>query len=82
MQTGGRNGDLVGAVQVFPGDEIMLISDQGVLVRTHADDISLSGRNTKGVRLIRLPGDAKLSGLQRIDESVNGDTPAEPETTH
>ena len=82
MQTGGRNGDLVGAVQVFPGDEIMLISDQGVLVRTHADDISLSGRNTKGVRLIRLPGDAKLSGLQRIDESVNGDTPAQPETTH
>ena len=82
MHTGGRNGDLVGAVQVFPGDEIMLISDQGVLVRTHADDISLSGRNTKGVRLIRLPGDAKLSGLQRIDESVNGDTPAEPETTH
>ncbi|MCY3813498.1 MAG: DNA gyrase subunit A [Gammaproteobacteria bacterium] len=82
MQTGGRNGNLVGAVQVFSGDEIMLISDQGVLVRTHADDISLSGRNTKGVRLIRLPGEAKLSGLQRIVESPNGDTPAEPETTH
>ena len=82
MQTGGRNGNLIGAVQVFSGDEIMLISDQGVLVRTHADDISLSGRNTKGVRLIRLASDAKLSGLQRIDESVNGETPAEPETTH
>ncbi|MCY4013894.1 MAG: DNA gyrase subunit A [Gammaproteobacteria bacterium] len=82
MQTGERNGELVGAVQVFPGDEIMLISDQGVLVRTRADDISLMGRYTQGVRLIRLGSDAKLSGLQRIDESVNGDTAAEPETTH
>ena len=72
MRTGGRNGDLIGAVQVFDGDEIMLISDQGTLVRTHASDVSLVGRNTQGVRLIRLAGGAKLVGVERIVESANG----------
>ena len=79
MRTGERNGDLIGAVQVFPGDEVMLISDQGVLVRTHANDISLIGRNAQGVRLIRLPGDAKLVGIQRIVESVGADDSESPE---
>ena len=69
MRTGDRNGDLIGAVQVFEGDEIMLISDQGTLIRTHASDVSLQGRNTQGVRLIRLGDDAKLVGVQRIVES-------------
>ena len=82
MRTGARNGDLVGAVQVFPGDEIMLISDQGVLVRTHADDIRRIGRNAQGVRLIRLAGDAKLVGVQRIVESVGGNDEPVAETTH
>ena len=72
MRTGGRNGDLVGAVQVFDGDQIMLISDQGTLVRTLASDISLLGRNTQGVRLIRLANGAKLVGVERIVESVDG----------
>ena len=74
MRTGVRNGDLIGAVQVFADDEIMLISDQGTLVRTHAADVSQTGRNTQGVRLIRLADDAKLVGVERIVESVNGDT--------
>ena len=73
MRTGARNGDLIGAVQVFADDEIMLISDQGTLVRTHAADVSQTGRNTQGVRLIRLADDAKLVGVERIVESVNGD---------
>ena len=71
MRTSSRNGDLVGATQVFEGDEIMLISDQGTLVRTHARDISVVSRNTQGVRLIRLTGDAKLVGVERIAESVS-----------
>ena len=70
MRTGGRNGSLVGAVQVFDGDEIMLISDQGTLVRTAANDVALTGRNTQGVRLIRLAGDAQLVGVERIAESA------------
>ena len=75
MRTSARNGPLVGAVQVFADDEIMLISDQGTLVRTHAADVSLVSRNTQGVRLIRLTDGAKLVGVQRIVESTppNGD---------
>ncbi len=64
-----RNGDVVGATQVFDGDEVMLISNQGTLVRTSADGISQLGRNTQGVKLINLRDDETLVGLQRIDES-------------
>ena len=70
MRTSARNGPLVGAVQVFAEDEIMLISDQGTLVRTHAADVSLVSRNTQGVRLIRLTAGAKLVGVQRIVETA------------
>ena len=77
MRTNDRNGDLVGAVQVFDGDEIMLISDHGTLVRTPANDVSSLGRNTQGVRLIRLAEDAKLVGVQRIVETVGGDVPGD-----
>ena len=76
MLTGERNGPLVAAVQVFEGDEIMLISDQGTLVRTRVSDMRLIGRYAQGVRLIRLGDGAKLVGVERIDESVNGDADA------
>ena len=69
MQTGARNGSLVGAVQVTDGDEIMLISDQGTLVRTAADDVSEVGRNTQGVRLISLREGEQLVELERIVET-------------
>ena len=74
MLTGERNGDLIGAVQVFADDEIMLISDQGTLVRTHAADVRQTARYAQGVRLIKLADDAKLVEVERIVESVNGDT--------
>ncbi|MAX55978.1 MAG: DNA gyrase subunit A [Alcanivoracaceae bacterium] len=63
-----RNGELVGATQVFGGEDIMLISNQGTLVRTGVDQISTSGRNTQGVRLIRLGEEEKLCGLATIPE--------------
>ena len=69
IQTSKRNGDVVGARQVFEGDEIMLISDQGTLVRTSVDEISVVGRNTQGVRLIALRDTEKLVGLERIVET-------------
>ncbi len=71
ISTDERNGKVVGAAAVAAGDEIMLISDQGTLIRTAADDVSLVGRNAKGVRLIRLKGKEKLAGLERIDEYYN-----------
>ncbi|GAC12876.1 DNA topoisomerase (ATP-hydrolyzing) subunit A [Aliiglaciecola lipolytica] len=63
-----RNGAVVGAVQVFDGQEIMLISDQGTLVRTRVDEVSTVGRNTQGVRLIRTGADEHVVGLQKIEE--------------
>ena len=72
MQASERNGRLVGATQVDDGDEIMLISDRGTMVRTRVDEVSVLSRNTQGVRLIKLKTDEKLVGLERVDE------PAEP----
>ncbi len=66
IQTSDRNGRTVGAVQVGAGDEIMLISSNGTLVRTAVDDISIQGRNTQGVRLIRVESGQRLVGLARI----------------
>lgn len=68
MRISDRNGPMIGAVQVQPGEEIMLISDQGTLVRTRVDEISLSGRDTQGVMLIRVAEDEKLVSLERIPE--------------
>jgi DNA gyrase subunit A len=64
--TSDRNGALVGAVQVFDGDEVMLVSDQGTLVRTRVDEVSILGRNTQGVTLIRVSDKEKLVGVERI----------------
>ncbi|MEX5354304.1 DNA gyrase subunit A [Pseudomonas juntendi] len=68
MGTKGRNGLLIGAIQVQEGEEIMLISDQGTLVRTRVGEVSSLGRNTQGVTLIKLASDETLVGLERIQE--------------
>jgi DNA gyrase subunit A len=72
-----RNGRVVAATLVRPEDEIMLITDKGVLVRTRVAEIRELGRATQGVTLIALDDGTKLSGLQRIvesdaDEAANG----------
>lgn len=76
MQTSERNGSLVGAVQVNDGDQIMLISDRGTLVRTRVDEVPVLSRNTQGVRLIRLKNDEKLVGIEQVadpdDEEPEG----------
>ena len=72
MQSNKRNGDVVGAVQVLEGDELMLISDMGTLVRTSGDEVSVQGRNTQGVRLINLRGEERLNSVARIVESNEG----------
>lgn len=68
MQASDRNGPIVGAAQVADGDEIMLISDKGTLVRTRVDEVSVQGRNTQGVRLIRLKDGEKLVGLEAVQD--------------
>jgi DNA gyrase subunit A len=73
MATSERNGNMVGATQVFDGDELMLISNMGTLVRTRADEVSSLGRNTQGVRIVRTRNEEKLVRVAPIDDSENGD---------
>jgi DNA gyrase subunit A len=69
IQQSERNGKVVAATLVRAEDEIMLITDTGVLVRTRVSEIRELGRATQGVTLIGLDDGAKLSGLQRIVEN-------------
>ena len=68
MQSSSRNGQMVGAVQVFGGDELMLISTMGTLVRTAADEVSELSRNTQGVRLINVKEGELVNSVARIAE--------------
>ncbi len=63
-----RNGKVIGALEVFEGDELMLISDQARLIRTRVDELREIGRNAQGVKLIHLNEGEHLVGLQRIVE--------------
>lgn len=63
-----RNGKVVAAVQVEENDQIMLITDAGTLVRTRVNEVSLVGRNTQGVRIIRTAEDEHVVSLERICE--------------
>jgi len=79
LQISERNGQMVGALLVKPDDEIMLISSSGTLVRTPAGEISIQGRNTQGVRLIRLDEGDRLVGLERIvADGTEGEEGGEP----
>ena len=80
IQQSERNGKVVAATLVHVDDEIMLITDKGVLVRTRVSEIRELGRATQGVTLIGLDEGAKLSGLQRIVENdANGADPELPD---
>ncbi|QTN21307.1 DNA gyrase subunit A [Rhizobacter sp. AJA081-3] len=94
IQQSERNGKVVAATLVRADDEIMLITDTGVLVRTRVSEIRELGRATQGVTLIALDAGAKLIGLQRIVENdanvdsagetsgdSSGDTPGDEPTT-
>jgi DNA gyrase subunit A len=67
LQTTERNGETVAALQVTPEHELMLISSDGTLVRTPVADVSIVGRNTQGVRLIRLADGERLTGVERVE---------------
>ncbi|MEQ4655647.1 DNA topoisomerase (ATP-hydrolyzing) subunit A [Providencia manganoxydans] len=69
-----RNGNVVGAIQVDETDQIMMITDAGTLVRTRVAEVSVVGRNTQGVTLIRTAEDEKVVGLQRVAETEDDET--------
>ena len=80
IQTSDRNGALVGATQVGEEHEIMLISNQGTLVRTRAAEVARVGRNTQGVTLIRLPAEEVLVGVERVEAlGVEDEIEGEPD---
>jgi len=83
IRTSERNGKVVAALQVSPEDEIMMITSVGTLVRTRAAEISVLGRNTQGVRLIRLDEGARLVGAERVealqDDNGSGGTAGDGE---
>ncbi|EMC8778377.1 DNA topoisomerase (ATP-hydrolyzing) subunit A [Providencia rettgeri] len=79
-----RNGNVVGAIQVDETDQIMMITDAGTLVRTRVSEVSVVGRNTQGVTLIRTAEDEKVVGLQRVaetDDDENNDDEIANENT-
>jgi DNA gyrase subunit A len=67
IQTSERNGSVVAAILVGESDELMLITDAGTLVRTRVREISILGRNTQGVRVIRPGGNERVVGVDRIE---------------
>jgi len=67
IQTSERNGAVVGATLVIDSDEIMIITSGGILVRTKVNEISVVGRNTQGVRVIRLDKKEKVVGVDRVE---------------
>ncbi|NDL65261.1 DNA topoisomerase (ATP-hydrolyzing) subunit A [Acerihabitans arboris] len=71
IKVSARNGEVVGAVQVADTDQIMMITDAGTLVRTRVSEVSIVGRNTQGVTLIRTAEDEHVVGLQRVAEPVD-----------
>lgn len=73
IKTNERNGKVVGAVVVDEGDEVMLISDRGTLIRTPVKDISVLGRNTQGVRLVKFEKGERLVSLERVAEYTEED---------
>jgi len=79
IQTSKRNGALVGAIQLTEQHEILLISDQGTLVRTRASEISQVGRNTQGVTLMRVAEGETLQAIERVElieeEAAEGAAP-------
>ncbi|VFP82889.1 DNA topoisomerase (ATP-hydrolyzing) subunit A [Candidatus Erwinia haradaeae] len=68
-----RNGLVIGAVQVMEGDQIIMITDAGTLVRTRVSEVSMIGRNTHGVILIRTAANENVVALQRVIEPIRGE---------
>ncbi|HEX9773799.1 MAG TPA: DNA gyrase subunit A [Steroidobacteraceae bacterium] len=77
MQTSERNGRLVAATQISVADELMLMSSSGTLVRVRASEISVMGRNTQGVRLIKLDAGERLIGVEAVTPESDEDVDAE-----
>jgi DNA gyrase subunit A len=76
IKTGGRNGDVVGMLQVRDADDILVVTTKGMVIRFHSVDVSSQGRNTWGVRIIDLDSEDRVGSIARVDaEQPAPDTP-------
>jgi len=67
IKTAGRNGAVVGMVQVRGGDDLLIVTTKGKVIRIHADEVSSQGRNTMGVRIIDLDADDRVGSIARVE---------------
>src|SRR5690606_20653765 len=67
IKTGGRNGDVVGMLQVREGDDVLVCTTKGKLIRIRTDEVSSQGRNTMGVRIIDLDPDDRVGSIARVE---------------
>jgi DNA gyrase subunit A len=80
IKTAGRNGAVVGMLQVREGDDILVVTTKGKIIRVHADEVTSQGRNTMGVRIIDLDADDQVGNLARVEaEQPTPETPASSE---
>lgn len=75
IKTSERNGDVIGAIQVDEADQVIMINDAGVLIRTYIKQISRTGRNAQGVKLIRLEDSIKLVSIERVVAEEDKEAP-------
>ncbi len=72
IKTGGRNGSVVGMLQVREGDDVLVVTTKGKIIRVHADEVTSQGRNTMGVRIIELDADDQVGSIARVEAEQAG----------
>ena len=78
IRTSERNGPVVGVTAVREGDDVMLITTQGMVNRTHADEIRVTGRNAQGVRVMNLNEGDRLASIAKIAKEAEDEQPEPP----
>jgi DNA gyrase subunit A len=77
IKTAGRNGSVVGMLQVREGDDILVVTTKGKIIRVHADEVTSQGRNTMGVRIIDLDAEDQVGNLARVEAEQASPEPTE-----
>ena len=67
IKTEGRNGSVVGMLQVRAGDDVLVVTTKGKIIRVRADEVTSQGRNTMGVRIIELDADDQVGSIARVE---------------
>ena len=80
IKTAGRNGSVVGMLQVREGDDILVVTTKGKIIRVHANEVTSQGRNTMGVRIIDLDSEDQVGNLARVDAEQVTPEPTEAES--